>query len=241
MFFNSNSDVYYFVHIPKTAGISFHNTVLDYNMDNKKLNLLIEQYMQKFDCKYQHAPFSFIKYHFLKNHKIDREIKFITVIRNPWQRMVSLFEQIVLRHKVGLNRKSKNREIRNTFYRNYENVTNNLLNDLGLFENDKIKKLFKFWLFYIGYDLKILPSFNPNLNILSQSWWLLNEETNEEVNEIYLFEDLQSLEKKYNFQLHHDNKKKFYIDYKEYYDEETIEYVLNLDKYVINKFGYDFV
>ena len=31
------------------------------------------------------------------------------------------------------------------------------------------------------------------------------------------------------------------MDYKEYYDEETIEYVLNLDKYVINKFSYDFV
>ena len=40
-------------------------------------------------------------------------IKYITIIRNPWRRMASLFEQIVLRHKVGEKRKSKNREIRN--------------------------------------------------------------------------------------------------------------------------------
>ena len=154
--------------------------------------------------------------------------------------MASLFEQIVLRHKVGLKRKSIYREIRNTYFRNYENVTNNLLNDLGLFDNDKIKQLFKFWLFYLGYNLKVLRNLNPNFNILPQSWWFTDEQTDDEVDKIFLFEDLQNLEQEFDLNLSHENKKQKYLNYRDYYDQETTDYIYNLDKYIINKFSYDF-
>ena len=34
--------------------------------------------------------------------------------------------------------------------------------------------------------------------------------------------------------------KKKYLNYRDYYDQETTDYIYNLDKYIINKFGYDF-
>ena len=240
LFFSNKSNEYCFIHIPKTAGTSFQNTILKNNTDNKKNNLLFKNYMDQYNCRYDHAPFSFLINNFFTNIKLDTKIKYITIVRNPWNRMASLFEQIILRDKVGLRKISQSNEIRNKLHYNYENLTNNFLNDLGFYNSDKIKNLFKFWLFYIGYDLKIIPNFNPNFNILSQSWWFMNEQTNQTVDEIFLFEDLKTLEEEFNILLLHDNKKKTNLNYKDYYDQETIDYVANLDKITINKYNYDF-
>ena len=123
---------------------------------------------------------------------------------------------------------------------NYESITNTLLNELDFYNSNNIKKLFKFWLLYIGYNVKVLPNFNPNFNILSQSWWFTDEQTDDEVDKFFLFEDLKSLEEEFNLNLSHDNKKQKYLNYKDYYDQETTDYIYNLDKYTINKFNYDF-
>lgn len=240
IFLEFNSINYCFIHIPKTAGTSFQSTIVKNELENKKYNFLLKNYMEKLNCKHDHVPFSFLKNNFIKKNRLNEKIKYFTIIRNPWIRMASLFEQIVLRHKVGLKRKSINREIRNTYFRNYEYVTNNLLNDLGLFDNNKIKQLFKFWLFYLGYNIKVLPNLNPNFNILPQSWWFIDEQTDDEVDKIFLFEDLQNLEQEFNLNLSHENKKQKYLNYRDYYDQETTDYIYNLDKYIINKFSYDF-
>ena len=51
---------------------------------------------------------------------------------------------------------------------------------------------------------------------------------------------MESLEVSFGIKLSHDNNKTIKFDYKDYYDQETIEYVYNLDKFVINKYNYDF-
>ena len=60
------------------------------------------------------------------------------------------------------------------------------------------------------------------------------------IDEIFLFEDLKTLEEEFNILLLHDNKKKTNLNYKDYYDQETIDYVANLDKITINKYNYNF-
>ena len=57
--------------------------------------------MEKLNCKHDHMPLSFLKNNFIKKNGINEKIKYFTIIRNPWIRMASLFEQKVLRHKVG--------------------------------------------------------------------------------------------------------------------------------------------
>ena len=100
--------------------------------------------------------------------------------------------------------------------------------------------MFKFWLFYLGLNRKILPFFNPNLNVLPQSWWLVDELDNKIIENIFMFENLKSLEVNYKIKLSHENEKKIKFNYSDYYDQQTIDYVSILDKYVIEKFGYDF-
>ena len=55
-----------------------------------------------------------------------------------------------------------------------------------------------------------------------------------------MFENLKSLEVNYKIKLSHENEKKIKFNYSDYYDQQTIDYVSILDKYVIEKFGYDF-
>ena len=66
------------------------------------------------------------------------------------------------------------------------------------------------------------------------------ENTNKSIQKTFLFEDLESLEVSFDIKLSHENNKKIQFDYKDYYDQETIEYVYNLDKFIINKYNYDF-
>jgi hypothetical protein len=240
IFFKFKSINYCFIHIPKTAGISFQNTILKNELENKKYNLLFKNYMEKLNCKHDHVSLSFVKNNFLLKNKLNSEIKYITIIRNPWRRMASLFEQILLRDKVGLIKKLKNNEIRSTFLVNYESITNVILNELDFYNSNNVKKLFKFWLLYLGYNIKVLPNFNPNFNILPQSWWFTDEQTHDGVDKIFLFEDLESLEEEFVLKLSQDNKKQKYFNYRDYYDQEAIDYVYNLDKYIISRFSYDF-
>ena len=99
IFFKFKYINYCFIHIPKTAGISFQNIVLKTEIENKKYNFLFKNYMEKLNCRHDHVSLSFVKNNFIKKNNLNEEIKYITIVRNPWRRLASLFEQILLRDK----------------------------------------------------------------------------------------------------------------------------------------------
>ena len=239
IFFKKDFVDYCFIYIPKTAGTSLQNTIIKNKLDNSKYNLLFKNFMEKFKCKFDHTPFNFINNYFLDEFKLEKDFEYITIIRNPWNRLASLFEQELLRESVGFNKVEK-KDIRSKLSKNYDLLTEKLLRSLGFFETDKRKDLFKFWLLYLGYNRKILPNLNPNFNVLPQSWWFVDFITNKSVQNVFLFEDLETLETKFDLKLSHDNEKKNKFNYRDYYDQETIDYVYNLDKFVIDKYNYDF-
>ena len=102
IFFNINSLDYCFIHIPKTAGTSFEKTIMDKKLDNHNYNLKLKSYMDFYQCKTSHIPFYFAKNTIVKKLNFNNEINYISIVRNPWERLVSLFEQEILREKVGL-------------------------------------------------------------------------------------------------------------------------------------------
>ena len=240
IFFKTNLINYCFVHIPKTAGTSLEKTINKNNLDNSIYNLKFNKFMEIYMCKHTHIPFYFIKDVFLKKANISEEIKFISIISNPWDRLASLFEQEMLREKVGLATNIQKKDIRNVLTKDYHQSTESFIEKLDLRSSHKIKDFFKYWLFYLGFNRKVMPNLNPNFNITPQSWWLFDYIQNEKVNHIYMFENLEELETDFNIKLLKENKKKKYLKYSDYYCQETIDYVYNLDKYVIDIFGYDF-
>jgi len=239
IFFNKDKLDYCFIHIPKTAGTSFQNTIRNNSLDNKKYNSLFIQFVENYGCKHDHVPFNFIKTYIKPLLKIEQKMHYLTIIRNPWERLASLFEQELLREEVGLHR-IKNKDIRNILNPKYDNTTNEILNSLDLFNKKNRKNLFKFWLYYLGTNRKVLPSLNPNFTICSQSWWFVDYYTLEKIENIFKFEKLSELEKKFDISLSHENFKKNKFKYQDYYDQETIDYVYNLDKSVVDNFNYNF-
>ena len=142
IFFKKNFVDYCFIHIPKTAGTSLQNTIIKNKLDNSKYNLLFKNFMEKFKCKFDHTPFNFINNYFLDEFKLEKDFEYITIIRNPWNRLASLFEQELLRESVGFNKVEK-KDIRSKLSKNYDLLTEKLLRSLGFFETDKRKDLFK--------------------------------------------------------------------------------------------------
>ena len=89
--------------------------------------------------------------------------------------------------------------------------------------------------------LKKLSLFSKDNNKLeAEKRYGIDKQTDDEVDKIFLFEDLQNLEQEFDLNLSHENKKQKYLNYRDYYDQETTDYIYNLDKYIINKFSYDF-
>ena len=241
IFFKINNKDLCFIHIPKTAGTSFQNTILKNKLDNKKFNLSFANYMSKYSCKTGgHVPFYFINSFFLTKMKMTKKISFLTIVRNPWDRIASLFEQEMLRDGFTKFKKTAlDKDIRNLFQKKYHVITKNFLSSVGLMNIKKMKQLFKYWLFYLGFNRKVIPNLNPNFNVIPQAWWYKDSLSEDIIKKIYLFEDLSSLELILGFKLLHNNRKAN-LNYSDFYDQETIDYVYNLDKETIDKFGYDF-
>ena len=154
IFFKKNKIDYCFIHIPKTAGTSFEKTIVKHSFDNKEINLSFTKLMKKFECKQSHVPFYFVN-NFLKN-KLDLfiNLNYITIIRNPWARIASLFEQEMMRSKVGLSKiNMQKKDLRSVLINNYDLLTENYINKLHLDSPKKVKELFKFWLFYLGSNI----------------------------------------------------------------------------------------
>ena len=80
-----------FIHIPKTGGTSleaYFSTVLNIPLNNKSLYLFNTEFNIDFNTSLQH-----LTYQFISNHKnqlnIDDGYKLITIVRNPYERIIS--------------------------------------------------------------------------------------------------------------------------------------------------------
>lgn len=240
IFFKHNSNEYCFVHIPKTAGLSLELSITKTEKTDNTKNIIFKNHIEKFNCKHQHMPFYYIN-NTSKKIFLNSDIKYLTIIRNPWNRLASLFEQQLLREKVGLKPKLKNKDVRNYNFTNFDSLTEEILKNLNLRNINELKSLFKYWILYLGYNPKILPNLNPNLTLIPQSWWFIDDFENEQIEDIFLFEDLETIEKKFEINLTKENTKKIQNNYSDYYNQETIDYVSKLDKLIIDKYGYSFI
>ena len=180
-----------FIHIPKAAGSSIY----------KSLQPDIIRYTK-------HCTALFIK-NDLSDNEWDRLYK-VTWIRNPWQRVVSLWKYT---KKVGLPQHS--------------------IND------------FKVWLFdpKVDYHCQDEPYNRSPLTALT---YVSDLEGNIIVDFIgrleYINEDVEKLNKELNknFRVLHENNRNLGKNYKEYYDDESSEYIADKSKWEIEKFGYKF-
>ena len=238
IFFKHNKKKFIFVHIPKSAGTSVKETLKKRFIDSidlskKKGNPIINFVKGVSD----HMPVSAIK-----EYLLEEDIHFICVVRNPWARMCSLFQHVMMRPPPTTAKK---------FY---------LQDALGLDDRISLSKIpliefrkefhrkqtlpekFEFWLFFFGKQKRLTPSGNPNLNIIPQDWWYLSDQLLTSEVTIFKYEQLDRLEgflgvnfPKYNPSIFRSNDY-----YKKVYNEKTKQYVADLDYYTIKEFKYSF-
>ena len=109
---------------------------------------------------------------------------------------------------LGFQKKTMlHKDNRSLFIKDFVKTTENLLTKSGFFDSKHKKDFFKFWLFYLGYERKLVPTLNANFNILPQSWWITDSLGEKIVDDIYLFEDLNLLEDNFQIKLSHELKK----------------------------------
>ena len=150
IFFEKNSKNYCFIHNPKTAGTSLQKTILEKGIGNSKYNSIFNKYMDEHNCKHNHTPFYFINSFFLKKFNLDKTINYLTIVRNPWDRFASLFEQELLRDVVGLSKKnSLKKDLRSYLNKNYETLTETLLEELDFYSPKKEKSYLNFGYFIL--------------------------------------------------------------------------------------------
>jgi len=105
-YFKNNYVNILFIHIPKTGGCSlelYFNSKFQIPLDNKSLYLFLEENNKnniEIDSSLQHLTYkTILKYE--KEFNIDfNNIKIITIVRNPYDRIISDFFFL---HKININ------------------------------------------------------------------------------------------------------------------------------------------
>lgn len=215
----SDQHKYIFVHVPKNAGNSIWQGLLNYEENGNWLRYQRVLYMKlkyAFLQRLYLIPYSFtenskIKAKMIANghakiyeikdwlpeHTFNEYFKF-GIVRNPWDRAVSLYS-----------------------YHQYSPVVR--------------KMTFKEYLLSQGAR-----------GALSQMDWFLEGSANQ-MNKIFKLEDLTDTLPEVlsslgieNFQIGHRNKSKRSKDYQKFYDEESIELVRKYSSPEIEKFNYEY-
>ena len=228
-----------FIHIPKNAGTSIRRVLNDNFSSYVDLTKPNENSILDYNEKIgDHAPIFYIKPR-LKNH----ELNFFAIVRNPWARMFSVFQHTMMRRKSDSESSSKlnnfNLDTRSKYTKSFETSCLQHLNKVG---SENIKEVFEFWLFFIGRNKEMIPNGNPNWNILPQDWWFLEDELLSSKVHLYQFEERHSLEEFLGFELKHRNASRLSSNsiYQKFYNKKTMEYVYNLDRWVIERFNYKY-
>tara|TARA_B100002003_G_C14107907_1_gene532877 strand:+ start:958 stop:1698 length:741 start_codon:yes stop_codon:yes gene_type:complete len=243
IYFKKDLQNYIYIHIPKTAGYSIINAILN-KIDNSEYlkDTWFKSICKSTITKYLYPPFhGHIPVWYINPLlKIDN-VKYISVVRNPWARMFSLFQHTMLRQEAHTIKYISNLKLdtRHEYSPSFEIKALEEMNKIG---SENLKETFKFWLFFIGRNKQLIPQNNPNFNIIPQNWWLFNEDNSISSCKIFKYETLYELEEFLNLKLPIYNQNRFRSNenYKYAYTKDTIEYVANLDKWVITRFGYKF-
>ena len=164
------------------------------------------------------------------------------MVRNPWARMFSLFQHTMLR--VDQNRPNQlvnnlELDIRSRYSMLFKTKSANEMQRIGV---DNMRECFEFWLFFIGRNKQLLPAGNPNFNILPQSWWFLEKNVLKRNIRLFQYEKITELENFMGINCQKTNVSRYQSNsnYIPFYNDNTAEYVYNLDKWVIDKFNYKF-
>ncbi|PPR47367.1 MAG: hypothetical protein CFH19_00616 [Alphaproteobacteria bacterium MarineAlpha5_Bin9] len=239
IYFQKNNKHYIFVHIPKTAGKAIRKSIMENITGSVDLRRTVESSLFSKKIKWdEHSPGWYIK-----KYLNIKDVQLISVVRNPWARFFSIFQNVMmLRH----NKEEKSSlgiyldiDRRYDLSRDFLDYTVSFMNKIG---SNNSKETFKFWLYFIGRNRKIIPESNSNYNILPQSWWLLDSENQKAVNKIFKYEELEKLEEFLGINLtsYNTNRIKSNEMYKYFYSSETKEYISKLDEWLINEFDYKY-
>ena len=102
-YFKTKETSILFIHIPKTGGTSleaYFSTVLDVPLNNKSLYL----FNTEFNIDINNTSLQHLTYQFISNHKnqmnIDDGYTLITIVRNPYERIVS---DLFYHHLITIN------------------------------------------------------------------------------------------------------------------------------------------
>jgi hypothetical protein len=145
-----------FIHIPKTGGTSLHNYFV------KKYNIKLDKYKNLYGLYFLKGPIKSSLQHLTLSHVlslnyiniIKENLKIITIVRNPYTRLVShiLWE-------IKMNKKNIVVIDKNQIYKEIKKIFNNYKNNTGAYDNH-IKPQYQFLI----NDDKI----NENIIILKQ-------------------------------------------------------------------------
>ena len=142
----------YFIHIPKTAGMSvaklfyenlkinvgyFYYITTKFLGDSKALKMLNEKYSFLYNkINKWHIPFSFLNKHY--QNELINKFKLFAIVRNPYDRIISIYGYGIKTYNNNIYRKLKHlREIHdNSFEVNPQNLNNYIHKVL---DNDKYK------------------------------------------------------------------------------------------------------
>lgn len=91
---------FHFIHIPKTAGLSLTNTLCVYDgglyedITRSTIDTLPKKYYSNLVNTFGSIKKSNIRHARFRDLEVKEERKFFTVIRNPWDRVVSRYKQM---------------------------------------------------------------------------------------------------------------------------------------------------
>jgi len=220
-----------FVHIPRTAGISFTNYCKNnferdksaYSWFNQRININNEEYkilasknekLSRFNTFKDIDITHYTSKEILKNHRKLINKEFISIVRNPWDWHVSIY----------------------SFFKSH------MINVFGF----KIKSFDDYINFIDNFqytttiDNLLLKYFTYN-----QYDWLTDWKNDLVVNRVMKFEnlcqDFQSFQIDYNLigDLKKENSSN-HKDYKKFYNDKTKDIIYRRHKVDINKFNYEF-
>jgi len=227
----SHTHKFIFIHIPKVAGTSLKRILTVPEVANKAGQVFspFEFDEKKFDPPPPHLrPHDYLKYGYISKDLFDTYFKF-SFVRNPWSRIVSEYQY---RHsykysfKDFLFKKFPRPSWSDSYCHVipqydflYDNNGNLIVDFVGKYEN--LKEDFSYICNNLGIEYKNLPHEKKSSIILKR-------------NEINYMELCRFV--RYFYRI---NKNTF-RNYKDYYDDESIEHVARLYEKDVETFGYKF-
>lgn len=203
-----------FIHIPKCAGTSIEK-MFNYDFDN---NMQFEHYLKL--LPYEH-PKHLTLTSYANNLNLDflkKTFKF-TIVRNPFDLYVSLYEYSIKSEKVFLNGKNTYEYKKNISFKTFLEYHYSVHKDKETKLNHKPTSLHKF-IYNDHIDLDYIGKF---------------ENLEEEIKRIMVHLNINN-----KLEIHNKIHDKKYNTYQEYYNDITKNYIYEMFENDLKKYNYDF-